>query len=409
MARKPRRKHRDAVAHDAIPALPATTSPSELRDTANRNVRISNLITIVCTVASLSPLFLREKFLAAAIPFAFGVMSILYTPLVVRPLSRKLALVIGSVLMIEGTATALYRGLQPEVAVNIPGATAPAVNAATAMARASFNETRERHYPVVQVASTSADPGCTTCWKPTVEAKPGDLLSFNILVVNTAWGAGTETGVAARNVTVNFATEQAGAGLIASAKISAENAAPIAGIAQVHVPPGYRDVRFSAIWEAIGYRYEKHKWNRTEAPGVPPTFYLGDVLPGWTSQRVIILQYQVEGAQIKTRSGCVPPRADTLKAGVIRASSAALRGAGRTTDTTRSWFDFGVTEGMGWSVEDADGVGIVRGLRPGTAYYYRYVVQDKCGVTAFGNTRSFTTPQTSSDPHDYPDLLPTQN
>src|SRR5438876_926142 len=76
------RKRRDVVvgrsSQPSVHPPDENPAPPESPDVTSRNTRVSNLITIVCTLAGVSPVFLREKFVAAAILFVFGVVSMLY-------------------------------------------------------------------------------------------------------------------------------------------------------------------------------------------------------------------------------------------------------------------------------------------------------------------------------------------
>jgi hypothetical protein len=354
-------------------------------DSDDSKIRISNLITIVCTGAGVSGVFFHEKFVASVVLIIIGASLILYASLE-RQLGRRVAVIVGCVLILEGIAFFVYRAIQPD---ELPRAAAIAP-----LARASLNDAKDEHYPVLQVAKSGVDPSCEKCWQPNMSAEPGDEVSFGIRVVNTSSPAAAPSGVTARNVTVTFATEQKANGLLGTARISAENAASVASAGQIEVPESYRDVHFSALWGAEGYRYSKSKWIKTEPPGVPPTLYLGDVSPGIPNQRMVVLRYRVDGTPAPgVKTGCLPLFARTVGTGVISANLGELGGAA-PSDITRSWFDFGTAASLGWSVADAGGgLGTVRALQPGTKYYFRYVAQNACGLTAFGDTLSFTTPR----------------
>jgi hypothetical protein len=88
---------------------------------------------------------------------------------------------------------------------------------------------------------------------------------------------------------------------------------------------------------------------------------------------------------------CTPPTATTGGASNVTQTSATITGSGANSATTRTWFDFGTDQNVGYSIADNGGSGLATNLQPNTTYYYRYVVQNACG-TARGSIQSFRTP-----------------
>jgi hypothetical protein len=94
--------------------------------------------------------------------------------------------------------------------------------------------------------------------------------------------------------------------------------------------------------------------------------------------------------------GTVPSSAVlTFKPETIGQHMAKLAGSA-SFEPSEEWFEVGVTEKLGYSVDARNGRGLFHHLQPGRRYYYRYVAK-RNGWTCFGTTDSFVTSQLGSN------------
>lgn len=93
--------------------------------------------------------------------------------------------------------------------------------------------------------------------------------------------------------------------------------------------------------------------------------------------------------QSRPQHGHRHPIAATLPPQNVTTAAATLRGQ-HDGHITRSWFEFGATPDLGYSVPAINGSGIAHALQPKTTYYFRYVAQNEFGTT-FGDISAFTT------------------
>ncbi len=162
-------------------------------------------------------------------------------------------------------------------AVVITSAVFAVSGAFAASGQATFN-TDPDDYPLLEVSSYTANPGCTTCWGPSVSnVKPGDIISFEFFYHNTS-------NVTAHYTRTSITFSGSGSTVTATGKLWAQNASPINLSVTINAAPGY----------SINF------------PTGPHEYGIGEVAGG--VQNFLVVRHTAQG------SGIVPPITCSLSA-----------------------------------------------------------------------------------------------
>jgi hypothetical protein len=313
-----------------------------------------------------------------------------------------------------------------------------------AQASASFNNDSQ-DFQTVQVSDYTRDPGCSTCWSPTLTAAPGDVVSVMIYYHNTGTDAATSTVVRLNGQSQGSASYHSFSG-----SVGASNASTVSGSAQINLPSAQTltYIPGTARW------YPNQSASAQSLPGgqdgselFGSGLNIGTIAadPGpvrsFAAQGSVVARFQVGSTQVNQTyacndgidndgdgytdmndSGCTSssdtdeynttnnnngssPDVTTQSATSVDTDQAVLNGDyDANNSSTTTWFEYArsssdVSSGDGTVVgRESQGTGTgsmtyrLNGLRENTTYYYRAVAQNSYG-TDRGSIRSFTTDQ----------------
>ncbi len=272
-------------------------------------------------------------------------------------------------------------------------------------AATSFNGD-QADYPTIQVSNRSRYPDCTGCWRTSVNADAGEIVSFILSYHNS----GSDT---ARNVKVR-ATLPAAAGTNFSVPgtVWADNASAVTHYATVNLTssqtltliPG--SVKWYPNRGTSPYPFI-YGQNGSEVTGAG--LNVGDLLSGWSMQGYVVFRAQVSSntASGNTGGGNQQNIAPAIisQSGTANGTSAASLNANVSAGSGNAnvWFEYGTTQALG----NATNVSAVNAnnsqyvyatlsnLNPNTTYYFRTVASSQFG-TVQGSIATFVTDSSGS-------------